>query len=532
MTEYSGMMEFNILQFYIYTISLRRISDMIQKHHVAKSSEFFTSLLKLNYSELTLSFIIQHKLLNTTAENFVPVVIREVFSLVFRGCQFSLEFARNIVKDGYLTALLHNEMTSEECEDLEYRWLFLLKTATIQCIYQRPELKGKILQEMKDLSFKDLSVSYLSKITSWALEDETIENDNAAEFWEIISDSPEASQIIATDEKITDNLDIINSTEDSQVSESINLLNWRCGRTAGVLPKKAGTVHSEYFPKRFKIESDTLGEGAFGSVHLVIDTNQPQKKLFVAKRLSFNSANYLEKGKQEALILMKLKHKRIVQFHGYHQDKNDFFIFLEYLHMGTLSSFVSASENKRLDEKKTRHFTIQILEGVDYLHQSNILHMDIKGSNVLMKDDLNIKLTDFGISQFIDEIGVRTEQGTVRYMAPEVVYTEGNIIRNYSSRADIWSVGCTVIEMLTGKPPNSSVPTPLAILRIANSEPLHYQLPTSSSVYLHEFLNKVLNREAKQRPSADWLLKHDQFIVVAELCEEKQGSKRKKRKIQ
>ncbi|XP_059159430.1 mitogen-activated protein kinase kinase kinase 2-like [Physella acuta] len=129
-----------------------------------------------------------------------------------------------------------------------------------------------------------------------------------------------------------------------------------------------------------------------------------------------------------------------------------------------------------------------------------------------MVDDMNIKLTDFGISEYIDEEGVATEIGTVRYMAPEVIYTEGGKIIKYTSRADIWSVGCTVIEMLTGKPPNSSLISAQALFRTSMGE-LRYQLPPTSSVYLREFLDKVLHREAKERPTADWLLKNDTFIL-------------------
>ncbi|XP_059160389.1 mitogen-activated protein kinase kinase kinase 2-like [Physella acuta] len=147
--------------------------------------------------------------------------------------------------------------------------------------------------------------------------------------------------------------------------------------------------------------------------------------------------------------------------------------------LGTLASFVSLKGN--LDEKMTRHFTIQILEGVNYLHQKDICHRDIKGNSILMEDDMNIKLTDFGIAEFINGNGMVTEKGTVRYMAPEVM-----------------SVGCTVMEMLTGKPPNSSLPTPNVVFRTVMGEPPHYQLSPASSVNLLEFLDKILHLQHHQ----------------------------------
>ncbi|XP_059163797.1 mitogen-activated protein kinase kinase kinase 2-like [Physella acuta] len=279
-------------------------------------------------------------------------------------------------------------------------------------------------------------------------------------------------------------------------------------------------VLSDDFPKEFTLE-EQIGQGAFGTVHLVIDKCGKYEHKFVAKRIDLKKQENIVIRKREAEILMKIRHRRIVQFHGFQCKTNEILIFLEYLTKGTLASFISRSG--KLGEQITRHFTIQILDGVDYLHQNKILHRDIKGNNILMEDDMNIKITDFGISEFIEGEGVSTEIGTVRYMAPEVVYTEGGKIINYTSRADIWSVGCTVIEMLTGKPPNSSVPTPLAIFRTATSEPPHYQLPPSSSVYLQEFVDKVLQRESNQRPTAGWLLKYDPFILGDHCRDDNQG---------
>ncbi|XP_059144766.1 uncharacterized protein LOC131931949 [Physella acuta] len=129
-----------------------------------------------------------------------------------------------------------------------------------------------------------------------------------------------------------------------------------------------------------------------------------------------------------------------------------------------------------------------------------------------MEDDWNLKITDFGLSEFVDGNGAATEIGTVRYMAPEVIYTEGNVIRNYKSRADIWSVGCTVLEMINGKQPNSSVPTQQIVFQTYLGNPLKYQLPEASSVYLKEFLERILQQESNLRPTAEWLLKNDPFI--------------------
>ncbi|XP_059160582.1 mitogen-activated protein kinase kinase kinase 2-like [Physella acuta] len=255
-----------------------------------------------------------------------------------------------------------------------------------------------------------------------------------------------------------------------------------------------------------------IGKGAFGTVFRVVDTDSPDEEKFVAKKIEPSTAVAMEICIKETKFLLKAKHERIVQFHGFQKTKDAFFIFLEYLKNGTLEAYISKRGN--LSEELTRHFTVQILEGVDYLHKNYILHRDIKGNNILMVDDMNIKLTDFGISEIIDDNGVATEIGTVRYMAPEVIYTDGGKIINYTSRADIWSVGCTVVEMLTGKPPNSSLLTcQIPVQTVVFGAPPRYQLPQSSSGLLLAFLDRIFQRESKLRPTAEWLLNNEPFIT-------------------
>ncbi|XP_059144143.1 mitogen-activated protein kinase kinase kinase 2-like [Physella acuta] len=338
------------------------------------------------------------------------------------------------------------------------------------------------------------------------------EQEQATELLKRLSINKDASEQIITDDTFNDILNRLMCSNNKDLSQNAKSVFWRTGRVTGILPSKTDSIFSDDLPKHFEIRSTMIGKGAFGRVFKVVDMDNPDEEKFVAKKIEPTSTETLEICIKETKFLLKAKHERIVQFHGFQKTKDAFYIFLEYLKNGTLEAYISRRGN--LSEEVTRHFTVQILEGVDYLHNNNILHRDIKGCNILMADDMNIKLTDFGISEFIDGKGLPTEQGTVRYMAPEVVFTEGNVIKYYTSRSDIWSVGCTVIEMLTGKPPNSSVPTPLAIFRTATKEPLHYQLPPSSSVYLQEFLNKVLHREPKERPTADWLLKNEPFIIT------------------
>ncbi|KAG2459142.1 M3K2 kinase, partial [Polypterus senegalus] len=159
-----------------------------------------------------------------------------------------------------------------------------------------------------------------------------------------------------------------------------------------------------------------------------------------------------------------------------------------------------------LTENVTRKYTRQILEGVSYLHSNMIVHRDIKGANILRDSAGNVKLGDFGASRRLQTIclsgtGIKSVTGTPYWMSPEVISGEG-----YGRKADIWSVGCTVVEMLTQRPPWAEFEAMAAIFKIA-TQPTNPQLPPHVSDHCRDFLKRILV-EAKLRPSAEDLLRH------------------------
>ncbi|XP_036995749.1 mitogen-activated protein kinase kinase kinase 2 isoform X3 [Artibeus jamaicensis] len=159
-----------------------------------------------------------------------------------------------------------------------------------------------------------------------------------------------------------------------------------------------------------------------------------------------------------------------------------------------------------LTENVTRKYTRQILEGVHYLHSNMIVHRDIKGANILRDSTGNVKLGDFGASKRLQSIclsgtGMKSVTGTPYWMSPEVISGEG-----YGRKADIWSVGCTVVEMLTEKPPWAEYEAMAAIFKIA-TQPTNPKLPPHVSDYTRDFLKRIFI-EAKMRPSAEELLRH------------------------
>ena len=156
----------------------------------------------------------------------------------------------------------------------------------------------------------------------------------------------------------------------------------------------------------------------------------------------------LESLKNEVQILSCLSHRNIVKYLGHHHDQENqnFNIFLEYIPGGSIN--VLLKKYGKFSEKLTQIYTRHILTGLEYLHSFGIVHRDIKGGNVLVENSGNCKLADFGGSKFLmkkDETSEPPFVGTLNWAAPEIVRGEDS-----GRFADIWSVGCTVLEMLTG----------------------------------------------------------------------------------
>ena len=147
-------------------------------------------------------------------------------------------------------------------------------------------------------------------------------------------------------------------------------------------------------------------------------------------------------------------------------------------------------------------FVKQILEGLAYLHNQGIIHRDIKGANLLLTKNGVVKLADFGYSILNDKNKVNSIVGTACFMAPEVIEQKGNI----SPKCDIWSLGSTIIQLLTTKPPYYEFEPMAAMFRIVTDD--CPPLPTGISEHLKDFLLKCFTKDPSKRPSAKELLQH------------------------
>ncbi|XP_074644370.1 mitogen-activated protein kinase kinase kinase 2-like [Tubulanus polymorphus] len=251
-----------------------------------------------------------------------------------------------------------------------------------------------------------------------------------------------------------------------------------------------------------------LGAGAFGQVFLCYDVDSGRElgvKQVAIGAMSADISKEVRALESEIQLLKNLQHERIVQYFGTQSDKSYLSIFMEYMPGGSVKDELQSYG--ALTENVTRKYTSQVLQGIVYLHKHMIVHRDIKGANILRDSSGNVKLGDFGASKRLHTIctssNIKSVTGTPYYMSPEVIGGEG-----YGRKADVWSLGCTVVEMLTKSPPWADFEAMAAIFKIATADHPKYTLPDYVSDIAKAFLQLTFIKSAHERPTTEQLLCH------------------------
>jgi len=248
-----------------------------------------------------------------------------------------------------------------------------------------------------------------------------------------------------------------------------------------------------------------LGSGTFGQVYLGFNSEGGQmcaiKEVKVISDDS-NSRECLRQLNQEIVLLSQLSHPNIVQYYGSDLSNETLSVYLEYVSGGSIHKLLQ--EYGPFGEAVLRSYTAQILSGLAYLHGRNTVHRDIKGANILVDPNGDIKLADFGMAKHISAYtSIRSFKGSPYWMAPEVIMNSNG----YSLSVDIWSLGCTILEMATAKPPWSQYEGVAAIFKIGNSKEIP-DIPDHLSSEAKSFLKLCLQRDPAARPTAAQLMDH------------------------
>ncbi|XP_024528466.1 mitogen-activated protein kinase kinase kinase 1a [Selaginella moellendorffii] len=244
---------------------------------------------------------------------------------------------------------------------------------------------------------------------------------------------------------------------------------------------------------------ELLGSGSFGSVYRAVGSDG---NYFAVKEVPLSNAND-QSGlqlQQEVNLLGNLRHENIVQYLGTQKTKDKLYIFLELVTQG---SIVSQYKHFEMFDEQIRKYTKQILSGLKYLHEKKVVHRDIKCANILVHAHGTVKLADFGMAKQLEKIdSMRSCKGSVYWMAPEVI----NPKKTAGFPADIWSLGCTVLEMATGKPPFSDWEWNTVFFRVGRGA--LPEIPDSIQGDARDFILECLQADPSKRPTASKLLDH------------------------
>jgi len=256
---------------------------------------------------------------------------------------------------------------------------------------------------------------------------------------------------------------------------------------------------------------DSIGHGAFGSVFKAM---HPETGMVIAVKEVYIDVQRQPDEKlkvqleNEIDLMSSLRHPHIVSYYGCHWADNHLQMYLEYMAGGSLSQVLS--NFGPLEETLMSRYTQQLLSGLEYLHTQNpyILHRDIKGANVLVGVDSLVKLADFGCSKRAKETTAVTIEGSIPWMAPEVLTHS-----RFGRAGDIWSFGCLVIEMATADAPWGHFDNLMAaILKIGMSGELP-PIPDTVSVKCKNFIRRCTQLDPGKRLSASELLNEDFMLV-------------------
>ncbi|XP_068607624.1 TRAF2 and NCK-interacting protein kinase-like isoform X3 [Brachionichthys hirsutus] len=258
---------------------------------------------------------------------------------------------------------------------------------------------------------------------------------------------------------------------------------------------------------------ELVGNGTYGQVYKGRHVKTGQ---LAAIKVMDVTGDEEEEIKAEINMLKKYSHHRnIATYYGAFIKKNppgiddQLWLVMEFCGAGSVTDLIKNTKGNSLKEEWTAYICREILRGLTHLHQHKVIHRDIKGQNVLLTENAEVKLVDFGVSAQLDRtVGRRnTFIGTPYWMAPEVIACDENPDATYDFKSDLWSLGITAIEMAEGAPPLCDM-HPMRALFLIPRNPAPRLKSKKWSKKFQSFIESCLVKSHGQRQSTEQLLKH------------------------
>ncbi|KAM3613245.1 uncharacterized protein V6R79_022917 [Siganus canaliculatus] len=269
---------------------------------------------------------------------------------------------------------------------------------------------------------------------------------------------------------------------------------------------------------------EVVGNGTYGQVYKGRHVKTGQ---LAAIKVMEVTEEEEEEIKLEINMLKSYSHHRnIATYYGAFIQKRpagqdqQLWLVMEYCGAGSVTDLVKKTKGNCLKEDWIAYICREVLRGLSHLHSHHVIHRDIKGQNVLLTENAEVKLVDFGVSAQLDKtIGRRnTFIGTPYWMAPEVIACDENPEATYDYRSDLWSLGITALEMAEGAPPLCDMHPMRALFLIPRNPPPKLKSKKWSKRFL-SFVDRCLVKNHLHRPSTDALLRH---AFIKDLANERQ----------
>uniref|UniRef100_A0A8C7Y6R5 non-specific serine/threonine protein kinase n=1 Tax=Oryzias sinensis TaxID=183150 RepID=A0A8C7Y6R5_9TELE len=269
---------------------------------------------------------------------------------------------------------------------------------------------------------------------------------------------------------------------------------------------------------------ELVGNGTYGQVYKGRHVKTGQ---LAAIKVMDVTGDEEEEIKAEINMLKKYSNNRnIATYYGAFIKKNppgiddQLWLVMEFCGAGSVTDLIKNTKGNSLKEEWTSYICREILRGLAHLHQHKVIHRDIKGQNVLLTENAEVKLVDFGVSAQLDRtVGKRnTFIGTPYWMAPEVIACDENPAATYDFKSDVWSLGITAIEMAEGAPPLCDM-HPMRALFLIPRNPAPRLKSKKWSRKLQSFIEFCLVKNPGQRPNTEELSKH---AFIRELTNDRQ----------